>query len=230
MGSGLPKQYLRLNARPLLDVTLDAILAAYPFEQCMVSLHPEDRWWAHTDSASNPLVLTCTGGAQRADSVLAALQALRDRATDNDWVLVHDVARPCLHRDDLRRLIETLGDDPVGGILASPVTDTLKLAGSADGRVESSPDRSRYWRALTPQMFRFGLLFRALEKAVAEGYQVTDESSAMERAGHHPRLVEGRADNLKVTVPEDLAMAAFILRQHELQTQTGQQIQQKEQR
>ena len=124
-------------------------------------------------------------------------------AVENDWVLVHDAARPNLAESDLHKLLHTLRDDPVGGLLAVPVRDTLKLAG-VDGRVSSTPDRSRFWQAYTPQMFRLGALHNALSDALAAGATITDEASAMEWAGQAPRLVEGRSDNIKVTRPEDL--------------------------
>lgn len=215
MRSCLPKQYLRLGQRYLLDVTLSRLLDSQCFSGCVVPIHAEDRWWPDTDCAADPRIVTCAGGCERADSVLAGLDALSGRAVDDDWVLVHDVARPCLHPDDLVRLLHELRDDPVGGILAAPVTDTLKQAFPGTDRIESSPDRRYYWRALTPQMFRYGLLRRCLRGALASAQPVTDEASAVELAGFQPRLVEGRADNLKVTVPEDLALAAFIIEQHD---------------
>lgn len=215
MQAGLPKQYLRLGQRYLLDITLSRVLDRQRFAGCVVPIHAEDRWWPGTESAADARIVTCAGGGERADSVLAGLDALSGLAAEDDWVLVHDVARPCLHPSDLDRLLDELRDDPVGGILAAPVTDTLKQARPGSGRIESSPDRRRVWRALTPQMFRYGLLRRCLRNALASGQSVTDESSALEFAGYQPRLVEGRSDNLKVTVPEDLVLAAFIIDQHD---------------
>lgn len=144
--------------------------------------------------------------------MLSALMALHGQAADDDWVLVHDAARPCVHPEDLGRLIETLSEHPVGGLLAAPVADTLKLAGAGSLPVASETvDRSRLWRALTPQMFRFGALRQALLSCLESGQAVTDESSAMEFSGNMPVLVEGRPDNVKITVPSDLALAEFIL-------------------
>ena len=151
-----------------------------------------------------------TGGAERCHSVLNGLEALRQHADLTDWVLVHDAARPCLAVADLDRLMNELADDPVGGLLAAPVRDTLKQADSA-GRVATTVDRSRLWHALTPQMFRLGRLRDALNAALARGLLVTDEAGAMEAAGFAPRLIEGRADNVKITRPEDLALAEFYL-------------------
>lgn len=212
MQAGRPKQYLTLSDRFLLDVTLSRLLAAMNFAGCQVALHPDDRWWPQTAAARDARIQTCPGGAERSDSVLLALEALADQAAPDDWVLVHDVARPCLAVDDLHRLVHTLATHPVGGLLACPVSDTLKQAGPGNV-VTATPDRRHLWRALTPQMFRYGALRAALEQARASGLTLTDEASAMEYTGVSPQLVEGRPDNLKVTVPADLALAEFILAQ-----------------
>jgi 2-C-methyl-D-erythritol 4-phosphate cytidylyltransferase len=132
--------------------------------------------------------------------------------SDDDWVLVHDAARPCLRRADLDRLIAALGDDPVGGILGIPVRDTMKRGGP-DGRVQATVSREGLWHAFTPQAFRLGLLRRALEEALAVGRLVTDEASAVELLGLRPKLVEGHADNIKITRPEDIPLARFFLQQ-----------------
>ncbi|KAA1173719.1 2-C-methyl-D-erythritol 4-phosphate cytidylyltransferase [Marinobacter salinexigens] len=212
MQSDVPKQYLRLDNRFVLDITLSRLLHNADFSGCMVPLSAQDHWWLDTESAADDRIQTCTGGAERADSVLSALHALDGQANDSDWVLVHDAARPCIHRDDLSNLIDTLSGHPVGGLLAAPVADTLKQAGGGVlPEVETTIDRSRLWRALTPQMFRFGQLKAALEASLTNGDPVTDESSAMEFSGNMPVLVEGRPDNLKITVPADLALAGFIL-------------------
>jgi 2-C-methyl-D-erythritol 4-phosphate cytidylyltransferase len=180
----------------------------------MVALNARDQWWPGTESAADSRVHTCAGGKERADSVLSALNALSDVAGADDWVLVHDAARPCLHQDDLARLTDTLKDHPVGGLLAAPVADTLKQSdGAQPPAVVSTVDRRRLWRALTPQMFRLGALQQALESSLAAGHGVTDESSAIEFSGKMPVLVEGRSDNIKITVPSDLALAGFILGQ-----------------
>ncbi|MDX5336582.1 MAG: 2-C-methyl-D-erythritol 4-phosphate cytidylyltransferase [Marinobacter sp.] len=212
MKAECPKQYLKINNRFILDITLSRLLDNAPFKGCMVPLSPADHWWPDSESAKDDRIQTCTGGKERADSVLSALHALAEQADESDWVLVHDAARPCLHADDLSNLIDTLSEHPVGGLLAAPVADTLKLAD--DGippEVAQTVERSRLWRALTPQMFRFGALRAALESCLESGHGVTDESSAMEFSGKMPVLVEGRPDNLKVTVPSDLALAEFIL-------------------
>ncbi|PSF09786.1 2-C-methyl-D-erythritol 4-phosphate cytidylyltransferase [Marinobacter halophilus] len=212
MKAECPKQYLTISGRFILDITLSRLLHNAPFKGCMVPLSAQDHWWADSESAKDDRIQTCTGGTERAGSVLSALHALNEQADDNDWVLVHDAARPCLDAHDLSNLIDTLFEHPVGGLLAAPVADTLKLAGEGvPPEVEKTVDRRRLWRALTPQMFRFGALRAALEFCLENGDAVTDESSAVEFSGNMPVLVEGRADNLKITVPSDLALAEFIL-------------------
>lgn len=212
MGSTIPKQYLPLAGRPVIAWTLDTLLRHPRIDGLVVAIGGEDEWWpevAASLAAIKPLRVV-TGGAERCHSVLNGLEALRQHADLTDWVLVHDAARPCLAVADLDRLMNELADDPVGGLLAAPVRDTLKQADSA-GRVATTIDRSRLWHALTPQMFRLGQLRDALNAALADGLLVTDEAAAMEAAGFAPRLIEGRADNVKITRPEDLALAEFYL-------------------
>lgn len=212
MGSVIPKQYLPLAGRPVIAHALAPLLDHPRIDGVAVALGAEDEWWptvAAELNAAKPLRVV-TGGAERCHSVLNGLDALRERAAPKDWVLVHDAARPCLTAKDLDRLLAELADDPVGGLLAIPVRDTLKQADDA-GRVAATVDRSRLWYALTPQMFRLGMLREALGAALARGLLVTDEAAAMEAVGFAPRLVEGRADNLKITRPEDLALAEFYL-------------------
>ncbi len=212
MGSAVPKQYLSLAGRPVIAHTLASLLDHPRIDGVAVAIGAGDEWWptvAAELNAAKPLRVV-TGGAERCHSVLNGLEALSEPAQPEDWVLVHDAARPCLTAGDLDRLIDTLADDPVGGLLAIPVRDTLKQADDA-GRVAATVDRSRLWHALTPQMFRLGMLHEALRAALARGLLVTDEAAAMEAAGFAPRLVEGRADNLKITRPEDLALAEFYL-------------------
>lgn len=209
-GAGMPKQYLMLAGRCIQQHTLDRLAAMPEISQLVVAVSAEDARAELLPYAQRERLHFVTGGAERMDSVLAGLHALRVRgAGDDDWVLVHDVARPLVRPVDVRRLLTTLADDPVGGILANPVRDTMKR-GDADGIVATVP-RDQLWHALTPQMFRLGLLARALEVALAEQAIVTDEASALERLGHRPRLVEGARDNLKITFPDDLALAEALL-------------------
>lgn len=204
MQADRPKQYLPLAGKTIIEHTLDCFLDHVGLEGLVVSVAAKDPYWPELGCANDPRVRRADGGAERADSVLAGLIRLSKLgARESDWVLVHDAARPNLSRADLDNLLVKLMDDPVGGLLAAPARDTLKRAGP-DGRVEKTIDRSVIWQAFTPQMFRLGALRDALAGALAAGAAITDEASAMEWAGHSPRLIEGRADNLKVTRPEDL--------------------------
>lgn len=211
MQSSRPKQYLPLRGRLILDLSISSIVDAIDLAGCAVAISPDDPWWHETDASKDHRVACCSGGQQRADSVLAGLEWLDGKARDNDWVLVHDAARPCLHPDDLARLVSELADHKVGGLLAAPVTDTLKKTGAGRPDVQETVDRTDLWRALTPQMFRYGILKSALQASLSAGRSVTDEASAVEQSGYYPCIVEGRPDNIKVTVPADLAMADFVL-------------------
>ena len=199
-----PKQYLALAGRCLLEHTLDCFLDHPGLKGLVVSLAAEDPYWPTLACSHDPRISRAEGGAERADSVLQGLLRLTELgATEHDWVLVHDAARPNLSRDDLDKLLIELADDPVGGLLAVPARDTLKRV-DKHGRVVETVDRSVIWQAYTPQMFRLGALHRALADSLVADALITDEASAMEWAGLKPRLIEGRADNLKVTRPEDL--------------------------
>lgn len=212
MAADRPKQYLRVGGRFLIDVTLQRLLS-HPFlKAATVALHPRDGWWGQTESAQDSRIRTCVGGRARSDSVRNALAQIADQAAPEDWVLVHDVARPCIRRSDLDNLFQGLKDDTVGGLLGAPIADTVKRE-DADGRVAATLDRNGLWRAFTPQMFRYGLLHEALERAATDGVPVTDEASAVERLEARPRLIRGQGDNIKVTLPADLAAAVSILRQ-----------------
>jgi 2-C-methyl-D-erythritol 4-phosphate cytidylyltransferase len=212
MQADCPKQYLRINNCFILDITLSRLLDSGLFAGCMVPLNTADHWWQGAAASKDDRIQTCRGGLERANSVLFALNALAGQVAADDWVLVHDAARPCVHPADLANLVSALSDHPVGGLLATPVADTLKKADRGPlPEVIGTVDRSQLWRALTPQMFRYSMLVEALEKALHEEQPVTDESSAMEFSGNMPVLVEGRSDNIKITVPADLDLAGFIL-------------------
>jgi 2-C-methyl-D-erythritol 4-phosphate cytidylyltransferase len=210
-GGGTPKQYLTAAGLTLIEHSLKALLGHPGVDGVMVALAPDDPFWAGWREMEGKPIYTCLGGAERADSVLSALQALPATVSDDQWVLVHDAARPCLRSADLSRLIAIGQADPIGALLATPVRDTLKRADS-ESRSQMTEPREELWRALTPQMFRRGGLTRALQAAMRVGAVVTDEAMAMERLGLKPRLVEGAEDNIKVTTPADLALAEFILK------------------
>jgi 2-C-methyl-D-erythritol 4-phosphate cytidylyltransferase len=204
MAADRPKQYLALAGQTILEHSLDCFLGHPRLKGLVVSLAVDDPFWPSLACARDPRIQRANGGAQRAESVLNALLHLHGQgASDDDWVLVHDAARPNLARADLDKLLDELADDPIGGLLAVPSRDTLKRA-DAQGRVAETVDRSAIWQAFTPQMFRLGPLHRALADSLVADVAITDEASAMEWAGYAPRLIEGRGDNIKVTRPEDL--------------------------
>jgi 2-C-methyl-D-erythritol 4-phosphate cytidylyltransferase len=211
MGAAVPKQYLPLAGRRVIEWSLAPFLERERAGAIVVVLSEGDQQWSQTNLAGHPKIITTLGGAERMDSVLAGLRALETRAAGSDWVLVHDAARPCLASTDVDRLLKELGDDEVGGLLAAPVVDTLKRANDQQ-RVDQTVPREKLWRALTPQMFRFELLRRALQSAAENRIAVTDEAQAVEALGLRPKLIAGDADNVKITLPEDLPRAERILR------------------
>ena len=213
MGAGIPKQYLQLAGRRVIDWTLEVLLAEPRIESVHVALGAGDPYWERCEHAVHPRVRRVDGGEERARSVLNALRALEEVADPRDLVLVHDAARPCLRLEDVQRLISEAGSSS-GGLLGMPVRDTMKLA-DGQGRCQETLDRSRLWHAFTPQMFPLRKLLEAMESALQAGVPVTDEASAMERAGYHPLLVEGHPDNIKITRPGDLALAEFFLAERE---------------
>jgi 2-C-methyl-D-erythritol 4-phosphate cytidylyltransferase len=209
-GTPLPKQYQMLAGCTVIEHAVRALAKHPAIEAVYVVLAADDQRFAACDwSAVKPPVrpLYC-GGPSRAASVFNGLMAINGCMDSNDWVLVHDAARPCLSLRELERLFDELLADDVGGLLALPVTDTLKQA-DASTRVNATVARDGLWRALTPQMFRYRLLVEALHRSLQA--PVTDEASAIERLGLKPRLVEGAATNIKVTFPEDLMLAQAIL-------------------
>ncbi|MDB5968989.1 MAG: 2-C-methyl-D-erythritol 4-phosphate cytidylyltransferase [Hydrocarboniphaga sp.] len=216
MGLAKPKQYLPLRERTLLEWSLAPFLDCGWIDGVVLVLAKSDSDYARLPVARHPKMVVTQGGAARAESVMAGLEAVATSTAgfSDISVLVHDAARPCLDWADLDRLRDE-ADDEHGGLLAIPMADTLKLA--KQNRVAATVDRATYWRAQTPQLFRLDLLMRALRDAGARKLEITDEASAMEIAGYSPRLVRGRESNLKVTYPEDMVLADFWLQQQELQ-------------
>lgn len=215
MAADIPKQYLPLHGQTVLEHALDALFGCARISGIVLALSADDSHWHELETRYADRNLVCaSGGRERCHSVLQALQQLAVQAGDADWVLVHDAARPCLRAEDVDALIDTLAAGGDGGLLGMPVSDTMKRT-RPDGEITETVDRDGLWHAQTPQMFRLGQLRSALEQALARDILVTDEAAAMELAGYHPRVVRGHADNIKVTVPEDLALAEFFLGQRE---------------
>jgi len=237
MKADRPKQYLQLHGKTILEHTLETMLnygieadalTDKAFEKIVLVVTKGDPYW-HDISASekyadNPRLMIADGGEERCHSVLNGLQALHNIAAENDWVAVHDIARPCIRHSDLDLLFAGLKTDidKDGAILAAPVRDTMKRGFSAGNESDNGSEnkgnqiletveRNQLWHALTPQVFPFGTLTQALETALADGFQVTDEASALEHIGKHPSLITGRADNIKVTHPDDLELCELFL-------------------
>jgi len=215
MGGETPKQYLPLAGSTVLEQSLQALLDTPGMLGISVALDALDQHAAKLPLLADSRVFRVLGAAERSGSVLAGLGVLLEHAEADDWVLVHDAARPCVGAQDIATLIATVSRSGVGGLLAAPVVDTVKRA-DARGRVTETLDRNTLWRAQTPQMFRLGELYAAIEQACARGLAVTDEASAMELAGHPVQLVASSAENIKVTVAADLPLAEFYLGQREL--------------
>lgn len=210
MGSEVPKQYLPLAGKPVLQHTLEILTGHAQIAGVAIVISADDARWSGFANSFEADLRVATGGAERCHSVLAGLNNLGDVANDDDWVMVHDAARPCLRPGDIDRMIEELSASPSGGILAVPVGDTLKRCNAAH-EIEGTVDRTQLWRALTPQMFRIGTLRRAIIASLDKGIVVTDEAQAIEAYGEIPRVVQGHADNIKITHPSDLALAEIFL-------------------
>lgn len=211
MGAEMPKQYLPLAGRTVLEHTLLRLLSIPEVSGIIVAVAADDaRWDELQRRLGEARIESVAGGAQRHESVANALDALATRLDSREWVLVHDAARPCVRASDIEHLIRSLRGDPCGGLLGVPVRDTMKRSND-EARVIATEPRERLWHALTPQMYRLGPLRQALSAAVRDGYMVTDETFAMERAGYQPTLIEGHADNLKITRMEDLDLAQFYM-------------------
>ena len=208
MGGPQPKQYLHILGRPVIEHTLNKLLAIGSLEKIVVAISAQDDHWPQLALAGDSRIETVIGGAERSDSVLNGLQHLAQEGSDNDWVLVHDVARPCVATADIEAMMDALRDHEVGGILAVPASDTIKRV---DGNaIIETVDRTVLWQAQTPQMFRLGLLRGALANGISSGASITDEASAIELAGARPVVFEGTTSNIKITRPEDLALAEYF--------------------
>ncbi len=215
MGSSIPKQYLPLLGKAVIEHTLERLSSHPHIAGVVVVIAPGDIHWQAVSSISSiKTLMIAEGGTERYHSVLNGLRKLAEIAQPHDWVLVHDAARPCVRHADIDTLIARLVDHAVGGLLGVPVSDTVKRADNT-GDVTETVNRHGLWRALTPQMFRLEVLTHALQHVVTQCLPVTDEAAAMELCGFAPRMIEGRADNIKITHPQDLALAELYIKQQE---------------
>jgi 2-C-methyl-D-erythritol 4-phosphate cytidylyltransferase len=205
-----PKQYLSLGPKTVLEQTVSRFSKNLKIKGIVIVISKGDEYWPSLNIQSDIPLYVVDGGKERCHSVFNGLVFLENKTQENDWVMVHDAARPCLHYDDIEKLIMTLWNHSVGGLLGLPVADTLKLCGD-NLRVKRTVSRKGLWRALTPQMFRYKKLFGAMRTAINQPEKITDEASAMELAGYEPVMVEGRWDNIKITHPQDLFQAQLIL-------------------
>ncbi|MFZ3323407.1 MAG: 2-C-methyl-D-erythritol 4-phosphate cytidylyltransferase [Usitatibacter sp.] len=210
IGDPVPKQYIPLAGKPMMFHSIEAVAAVSRVDAVLVVLAPLDRHWGAHDWTALPekVEAAFVGGAHRGESVLNALKHIEARAAKDDWVLVHDAARPCILTELVDQFLDEIGDDPVGGLLAMPLADTLKRAEEDTLRVEETVSRAGLWRAQTPQLFRYGILRKGLERKIT----ATDEAEAVESLGQAPRLAQGENGNIKVTYAEDLAIAEMILK------------------
>lgn len=209
-----PKQYLSLAGQSIAERSLNTLIASNLFAAIIVAVNPADDYFDQLPMASQPLIERVDGGNSRAESVLKGLEALSGRADKNDWVMVHDIARPLVTVESLLRMRSAVADTDVAAILAAPIYDTVKQTSSGGERlpvIKATLDRQQLWAAQTPQMVRYGLLCEALSDALAANYTVTDEASAVEYLGADVIVVENTQQNIKITTPDDLQMAAFFL-------------------
>jgi 2-C-methyl-D-erythritol 4-phosphate cytidylyltransferase len=211
MRADVPKQYLPLAGTTVIEQTLDLLLRIPSLVSITVAVSAGDPFWSELKISRHSSIITVEGGNERAASVLNGLKELRKTASDDDWVLVHDAARPCVSGEEIVRLINACQDANNGGILAAPVHDTMKRS-DGNNRIAETVSRENLWHAYTPQMFRLDELIKAISGALDAGFTVTDEASAMEWAGQQPLLVECSSANIKITRPDDLALAEFYLR------------------
>ncbi len=220
MQSSTPKQYLSLNNRPVLEHAVNALLQNENICGLVIALQADDAYWPEINIHSQKPLLRTTGGKERADSVLNAINELFNYEgfdASSDWVMVHDAVRPCVRQQDIDKLVSEVGEDSNGGLLALPVRDTMKRqhAGVSPAVVDKTVQRENLWHALTPQYFPAQSLKNALQKALQDKLDITDESSSMELAGFSPKLVAGHEDNIKITRPDDLRLASLYLQSQE---------------
>lgn len=207
-----PKQYLELDGKTVIEHTLQRLASHPKIKAIIVSVAKDDPWWPALTLKLDCPIHVVEGGTERADSVYNGLVAIEKMVEKDPWVLVHDAARPCLRHEDIDLMLELLDDHPIGGILGIPVTDTVKRT-NEDKEIVETVSRQGLWRASTPQMYHLNVLKKSLESAQEQGLIVTDEASAIAHAGLQSMMVEGHADNIKITLPHDLALASLFLKQ-----------------
>lgn len=215
MNSAMPKQYVKINQKPILAHTLDVICQIPNIKKVIVPLNPNDDYWQKLMHLPYSNIQTVIGGELRNDSVMNALNAIKNHADPHDWVIVHDAVRPCITVQGIIELLKQIDTHPVGGLWGVPVRDTLKQV-DIQCNVEKTIDRSSLWHAQTPQIFRFELLYQALQKVKQDNMIVTDDASAIEYLGYHPKMVQGSYTNIKMTWPEDLILAEHWFKQREV--------------
>ncbi len=209
MKADRPKQYLLLQNKTILEHTLEKLLEFSELKEIVLSVSKDDAYFSDLPIKSNPKITICDGGKERFHSVLNGLKTLLEKGVGRDaWVMVHDVARPCIRLQDLNNLFKNACEQ--GVILGQPVRDTMKRSND-NGMVISTVDRTHLWHALTPQLAPLGILYDAISKAIADGVNITDEASALEYVGLSPKMLAGHPSNIKVTQPEDLEMANVFL-------------------
>lgn len=211
MGASLPKQYLPLAGKTIIEHTLSGLLSHPRLSGVVVATSADDGYWSDISLPHDIPLIRVEGGAERCQSVLSGLSWLMSQGKQQAWALVHDAARPCLRHEDIDNLMDQIAGHEVGGLLGLPVSDTIKFC-DGEGTVQKTVDRSGLWRALTPQMFRVEQLESAIRSALSRGQIVTDEASAIELAGLKPKMIEGHSDNIKVTRPQDLVWAELYLK------------------
>lgn len=214
LGADVPKQYLKINGKFILDHTIKPFIDIPEIEYITVTLAENDSFWRESIYVDHAKIKTTIGGKERYHSVLNGLEHINPLAAKDDWVLVHDAARPCIRQSDIKKLIEELMTHQVGGLLAVPVKDTMKRSDKT-GEVVATVERSDLWHAQTPQMFKYSDLSTTLKKIVKEGLDVTDEAQAIERLGFKPKLVHGHQDNIKITHKSDINLARLLLNEQE---------------
>lgn len=213
MQAAIPKQYLKLSSTTILDATLERLLSCDDLNDIVVCIQPGDTYWQESVYSADERITVTNGGKERADSVLNGIRSIKHRAALNDWVLVHDAARPCVRCSDIALLIKAVLGQQTGGILASPIHDTVK---KVDHQLAvKTIDRSSLWRALTPQLFKLGELETALLLAEKNTQVITDEASAIELINRPVQIIEGHSDNIKITSPSHLNLARFYIEQQE---------------